>query len=134
MKIFRGKNQRGLTLVELVMTIIIASVVLAPTSIITVASIRGARLPEHYAIASSLLEREIERVGNLRFSAVVNEGPTAYTGNFSSYSYQVSFSYVNSANLNVTVAGATDFKRATVTISSPGLPALSAVTIVTNHF
>lgn len=107
-------HNKGLTLIELIITIVIAAIVLLPTSMVVVESVRHAHLPEYYTIASSLLEREVERVTNLRFGAVTNEGPTSYSGNFSNYSYQLSFYYVNAGDLNTQVTGPTDYKRVTI--------------------
>ena len=124
---------KGFTLIELIMTIVLAAIILIPTSVVVVESVHNAHLPEYYTIASSLLGREIERVTNLRFSAVANEGPASYTGDFSSYSYKVSFYYVNSGALNTQVAGPTDYKRITITIFRSGFPSLAAVTMATNN-
>lgn len=126
-------KKNGFTLIELIMTIVIGAIILIPVSVLVVESVTNTIMPEHFAIASSLLEREIERVSNLRFSAVANEGPTSYGGNFSEYLRQVSFYYVNSGALNTQVAGPTDYKRVTITISRSGLPSVSAVTLLTNN-
>jgi prepilin-type N-terminal cleavage/methylation domain-containing protein len=126
--------QRGLTLIELVMAIIIGAVILIPVSVVVVESVRNAFLPEHLTIASGLLEREIGRVTNLRFGDVDNDGPNAYTGNFSDYSYQVSYYYVDGGDL-ITLSGSppTDYKRVTITISRSGYPNITGVTLVTNN-
>lgn len=126
-------KKNGFTLIELIMTIVVGAIILIPTSVVLVESVTHTRMPEHYTTASALLDREIERVSDLRFSAVANEGPAAYGGNFSDYSRQVSFYYVNSGALNTQVAGPTDYKRITITISRSGFPSVSAVTLTTNN-
>ena len=126
-------KNKGLTLIELILTIVVAGIVLMPTSFVVIESVRNTYVPEKYTIASSLLEREVERVSNLRFSAVVNEGPTSYTGSFSTCSYQVAWAYVNSGALNTTVISPTDYKRAVITVICSGFPGVSAVTLVTNN-
>ncbi|NQT47144.1 MAG: type II secretion system protein [Candidatus Omnitrophica bacterium] len=124
---------KGLTLIELVMAIVIAAIVLTPTSIVIVESVRNAFLPEHLTIASSLAEREIERVTNLRFSEVAADSNT-YTGDFSDYSWDVDFYYVAGNDLNTSVSPAvTGYKRVTITISRPGFPDVSAVTVLTDN-
>ncbi|PIU40866.1 MAG: hypothetical protein COS99_08145 [Candidatus Omnitrophica bacterium CG07_land_8_20_14_0_80_42_15] len=127
-------SDKGLTLIELIMTIVIASVILIPVSVVIIESVQNAFLPEHFIAVSSLLESELERVTNLRFSNVVNEGPTEYTGNFSDYSHQVSYYYVDSGNLNTLSASpSTNYKRIQITVSRPGFPSVEAVTLATNN-
>lgn len=123
----------GLTLIELILTMVVAAIVLVPASIAVVESVCHSHWPEHYTIASALLQREAERIAHLRFSAVVNEGPLSYGGNFSNYSYQVNCCYVDSGGLNTAVPGPTDYKRVTLTILRSGFPDISAVTVVTNN-
>jgi prepilin-type N-terminal cleavage/methylation domain-containing protein len=125
--------KKGITLIELIMAIVIAAIILIPLSVVIVESVTHTIIPEHYTIASSLLEREMDRVSALRFSTVANEGPTSYAGSFSNYSRQVSFYYVNAGALNTQVVGPTGYKRVTITISRTGLPFVSAVTLVTDN-
>jgi hypothetical protein len=116
------------------MAIVIGAIILIPTSVVVVESLRNAFLPEHLTVASGLLQREIERVTNLKFADVDNDGPNAYGGSFSDYSYQVAYYYVDAGDLN-TVSGSppTDYKRVTITISRSGHPNVSGVTLVTNN-
>ncbi len=131
---YHGKRlKRGFTLIELIMAVIISAVILIPVSAVVIESLLNTIHPEYFTIASFLLEREIERVSSLRFSEVADEGPISYSGNFSSYAYQVSFYYVNAGSLNTQVAGPTDYKRVTVTISRAGFPSVSAVTLATDN-
>jgi prepilin-type N-terminal cleavage/methylation domain-containing protein len=123
----------GFTLVELVVAIVLGAIILIPTSVVVVEAMMKSVNPEYFTTASFLLEQELERVENLRFSEVANQGPTAYTGNFSTYSYQVSFYYVNPGALNTQVAGPTDYKRVTISIARLGLPSLSAVALKSNY-
>lgn len=128
----KNKNP-GLTLIELILTMVVAAIILLPASIAVVESVCNSHLPEHYTIASSLLQREAEHIAYLRFSAVVNEGPLSYAGNFSNYSYQVNCCYVDPGDLNTAVPGPTNYKRVTITILRSGFPDISAVTLSTNN-
>lgn len=125
-------TQHGFTIIELLMTIIIAAIIVIPTSVVIYESVCKTFLPEHFTIASSLLKSETERVTNLRFNDVTNEGPTSYTGDFSDYSYQVSFYYVRADNLNIQSPNPTDYKRIQITILHTGFPDVTAVTLVSN--
>ena len=124
---------KGLTLIELVIAIVIAAVILTPTSLVVYESLRNAFLPEYVTVASSLLEAEVERVTNLRFDEVVNEGPVSFPGNFSGYTYTVSYFYVAGNNLNTPWAIPTDYKRITVTVSRQGFAPLEAVTLAARN-
>ena len=127
------KGLTGFTLVELVMAIVIAAIVLTPTSMVVYESLRNTFLPEHFTIASSLLQGEMERVSNLRFDNIINQGPTSYTGDFSEYSYQVFFYYVEPSDLNTESSVPTDYKRVQVSVFHSGFPTVMAVTLVTNN-
>ena len=125
-------KKSGLTLIELVIVIIIGAVILVPLGAVVVQAANKAFLPEHYTIASGLLEGVVERVANLRFSDVAAESGS-FTGIFSNYSYDVSFYYVAGSDLTAQSPSATAYKRALITISRSGFPSLSAVTLITDH-
>ena len=126
------KRRPGFSLIELVMAIVIAAIVLTPTSMVVYESLRNTFLPEHLTIASSLLDGQIERVSNLRFNDVNNEEPVSYTGDFSDYSYEVSFYYVEGNDLNTQSPTPTDYKRVLISVFHSGFPAITATTLVTN--
>lgn len=126
-------DRAGFTLIELIMTIVIAAVIIIPTSVIVYESIRNAFLPEYITISSSLLEAQLERVTNLRFESVVNEGPINFGGDFSNYSYGVNVFYVNPGDLNMQIGFPSDYKRVEITIFHLGLPDVKAVTLLTNN-
>jgi prepilin-type N-terminal cleavage/methylation domain-containing protein len=129
-----AKGKQGFTLIELIIVIAIAAVIITPLSIFLFEASTRTLFPEHYQIASSLLEGRLEEISGRRFNSVVNEGPTSFTGDFSRYSYQISFYYVDGSSLNSPSASpTTDYKRVLITVSRAGLPDVSAVTVVTNN-
>jgi len=125
---------RGFTLVELIVAIVIGAIILIPTSFVVVESVRNTFLPEYFTIASSLLEDRIEWVSGLRFNDLTDQGPTAFAGKFDNYFYQIAVNYVDSGELNTPVDPIkTDYKRAQIIISHPGFPDLTAITLLTNN-
>jgi len=129
---FRGKN--GFTLIELTLAVVISAIIIIPLAMVIAESAVNTLLPLHYQVASSLLEGELERVANLKFKDVDGEGPTSFTGDFSQYSYQVSYYYVDAGDLDTQSASpATAYKRAVITVGRPGFPSVSAVTIATDN-
>ena len=125
-------GKKSFTLIELVITIVIASIVLVPTSLVVYESVINTFLPEYYTIASSLLEQEIERIQAKRFSEVLAE-TVNFTGNFSDYASTISFYYVTGAALNTESPSSTDYKRVKVVISRSGFPNIEGVTLVTDN-
>ncbi len=128
----KGITCKGLTFIELIIVIIIGAVILVPLGAVVVQSVNKAFLPEHYTVSSGLLEGELERVSNLRFANVAAESGS-FTGDFSNYSYDVSFYYVTGSDLITPSPTVTAYKRALVTISRSGFPSLSAVTLITDN-
>lgn len=141
LNIFTKQNlPMGFTLIELIMAIVIGSIILIPTSVVVVESLRNTFLPEYYTIASSLLEEKIEETTNLRFGAIPNDiVPISFGGAFSDYSYQVTYYYVDGdGNLNSKVAEpgdpiGTDYKRVEIAISRAGFPEVRSTTLATNN-
>ena len=130
----KPEKRQSFTLIELIIVIIIGTVILIPTSVVVAKSLRNTFLPEHFTIASSLLEDRLEWVGNQRFNSVTDTGPTGFSGNFSDYSYEITVNYVDSSDLNTSVdPTVTEYKRVQITILRSGFPDLSAITLVTNN-
>ncbi|MDD5070390.1 MAG: hypothetical protein PHV17_06640 [Candidatus Omnitrophica bacterium] len=126
------KLKKSLSLAELVMVIVIASIIMIPLSLIVSEALRRTFLPEHLTISTSLLEGELEKISNLRFDQVINQTGN-YSGIFSRYSFNNSFYYVNPGDLNSPAANVTDFKRLTISISRAGFSDVKAVTLVTKN-
>lgn len=130
-------KKSGVTLVELVVLIIVASIILLPLSAIITEAIRKTLVPEHYGIASRLAIREMEQVVSKNFGdiAIATTGPNNYTGNFSQYTYKIKVDYVNPGALNtpVLVPDNNDYKRIEITISRTGFEDISLVSLVTNN-
>ena len=126
-------NKKSFTLIEVMMAVGVAAIILTPLSILIIQATTRAQIPEHYQIASALLEEELERVASLRFAEVVTSSGS-FPGSFSHYSYQVNVDYVDGNDLT-TPSGSppTDYKRVLITVSRTGLPDLTATAAITNN-
>ena len=82
-------------------------------------------------IASGLAEQELERVSGLRFSQVINEGPTNYAAPYGAYAYQVVVSPV--PNTIFSDPGMTRYKQVSITVNHTIIGGINLVTIVTNN-
>lgn len=129
---------KGFTLIELVIATVIAAIILIPTSVVVVQSLRNTFFPEHFTVASSLLEDRIEWVNSLRFEDVDLLGTAGHFGaGFSDYSYKVVVTYVDADKLNGPFGPqdpqGTNYKRVDITILRSGFPTVSATTLRTNN-
>ena len=115
-------NRKGFTLIEAVLTIVIlAASFVALSQLFSETTVDN--IDADIATVSTLLAREtMAETMAQDFADVVNVTATSYSGNFASYSYQVSVGYVDAADLNTTVAGPTDYKRVTVTVANTDWP------------
>ncbi len=123
-------GQKGFSLIEMVIAIIVLSIVVGTVLSVFADVMQSTVTPEIINVSTSLAEKEMERVSGLRFSDVVDEGPTSYTGNFSNYSYQVTVSAVPVALASD--AGMAEYKQVQVTISHATAGSVSLRSVVTN--
>lgn len=84
------KNSKsGFTLIELVIAISVLSIAIGSSLLIFANVTNQTAMPEILNVSTGLAEQELERVTALRFSDIMNQSPTNFTGNFSSYSYEI---------------------------------------------
>lgn len=126
------RKKRGFTLIEVIISIIILGVILTPFSAMVANIIRQNVYSQAQATAAALAEGELERVTNLRFSAVSAEAPAAFSAPFSAYTHAVAVDYVASSDLNTPVVGATDYKRVQVSVNNAVSGTITLTTLVTN--
>jgi len=124
----------GFTLIEIIAVIVILAIVLTPFSILVVNVMRQNIYSQALATATSLTEEEMERVTNLRFSAVTNEAAVSFSVPFSVYTHQVIVDYVNANALNTPVAGPTDYKRVQIRVNSSISGTITLTTLVANDW
>lgn len=118
-------------MIELIIAIVVLSIAIGTLGNVLANMTTQAVLPRSLNTSTHLAEQELERVSGLRFSAVANEGPTSYTGNFSDYSYQVAVSAVP-ATLATDPAQA-QYKQVAVTVSHATGGSVTLTTVVTNN-
>ncbi len=123
-----GNYKKGFTIIELIIVIIVLGICFAPIAVLfRNVSIKYAT-SEIMQIATALAEQEMERVTSLRFSSVIAEGPTLFTGNFSNYSYQVR---VSTATIGAVSYPQNRYKRVDLDVSSGIIGRVRLTTIVT---
>lgn len=136
-------QKKAFTLIETILVVVVLGISLPPLCILIVNVVQKNVLSQVQATATSLAEREMERVTALRFSGVNCEPQTALGSPFSTYAYKVDVDYVNAADLNTSVgqpslcasAGGTttNYKRVQITVSHSITGDLKLTTLVTNN-
>lgn len=106
------KNNRGVTLVELVMAIVVLALISIPMGLMIRSQIQGMMAGTDLTIAGNLARLEIERLQNLPFADILS-GTTSYPG----YAYDISRTVVTTAG-----GGGAILKDITVTVSPSGSP------------
>jgi len=123
----------GFTLIETVLVILILSIALPPFAM-TVATVMQKNIySQTQATAVMLAEAELERVANLRFSAVASESTAAFSSPFDKYTHQIVCGYVNPGALDTIVVGPTDYKRVQIIVNSNISGNITLTTIITNN-
>ncbi|MCX5715689.1 MAG: prepilin-type N-terminal cleavage/methylation domain-containing protein [Candidatus Omnitrophica bacterium] len=126
------QKNRGFTLIEVILSIIILGVILTPFSVLVSNVIRQNIYSQAQATAVSLAEGELERITNMRFAAVAAEASAAFAAPFGAYTHAAAVDYVNAGALNTPVAGPTDYKRVQVSVNNTVSGTITLTTLVTN--
>lgn len=108
---------RGLTLVELIMTISLAAIIGIPSGILLSTHLNAALEARDYTVAMSLARAEMERLDSLNdFSSIASQAPAPVPG-FPSYEREIIVTCLYSNNCN---AGSFNVKRVDVTVRKTG--------------
>jgi prepilin-type N-terminal cleavage/methylation domain-containing protein len=125
------KKQKGFTLVELVMGMVVLSVAVGALIAGVTAMVRQSVLPEIINTSTYLAEREMERVTSQRFSKIGDEASTAFAAPFGNYSYEVEVDAVPGAIAND--PGMNEYKQVKITVSHPQGGSIDLTTIATRN-
>ncbi len=127
------KAKKGFTIIELVMTIVIAGI--AVYSILTVfltAATRNVDL-EAVSIAAHLAHGKLEEVSSKSYANIVSEVPFSFGGDFTDFSGQVIVNFVTAEALDQVIASDSGYKKIVVYVNSGLLPAsIEVITLVTD--
>lgn len=123
-------NRKGFTLIEIIITIVVLSIAIGTLMTVSSSILSSSVTPEVLDRSSELAEQQLERISNLRFSQVVNEGPAPFTGNFTNYSYRIVVAPVPASIADD--AAMARYKQVTITITQPGGSTVNLTTIVTS--
>lgn len=128
------KRKRGMTLIELVLSIIIIAVCLIPVSTMYNQVLSKIYKSRVMTTASALAEETMDQHLGKTFSGIANTVLTSFSSPFSDYSYQVVVNYVEAANLNTSVdPTVTQYKRVEVRITHSQIGTLRMVSLLTNY-
>lgn len=84
-----NKNKRGFTLIELIITIVLIGIVIIPSSIFLIESIKGAFKSEDIMVAVNLARMELERLNNVLYTDIeATIASTNYTP-YAGYNYDL---------------------------------------------
>lgn len=113
-------NEKGVTLIELVMAIIILSVVALATAAMIGAQIEGAAKSADVVAAGNLARREMERLHNIAYGSVAN-------GNTTSGPFSIAWTATESTS------GSAARKDITMTVTRSGTTLLTVYGTITNN-
>lgn len=115
-----SRYSRGFSLIEAILAIVLLS-----ASFLGLVHVMSDTTTHNIDIDISttavMLAREVmDQTKAKSFSNVSSVSATSFGGDFANYTYAISVGYVNSGDLNTTVAGPTSYKRITVTVTANG--------------
>ncbi|MDP8229667.1 MAG: prepilin-type N-terminal cleavage/methylation domain-containing protein [Candidatus Gorgyraea atricola] len=125
------RNSKGFSLIELVIAMLIAGISILSLAFLFSQVMKTYAEPEVMQVATALSEQKMEEVTSFRYSDVADDGPTAFSGNFSNYTWQITVSAVPTA-LAID-PGMTDYKQVEVTVSNGIIGSVTLATVVTNN-
>lgn len=127
------KNNKAFSLIEIIMVIVILGVTLTPFSVLVVNVVQRNTQTQVTNTSLALAEGELERINNLHFSDIASVGPTAFSGPFNQYTFQIISDFVNFDALNTVVAGPTNYKRVRVIVNNSIFGTVELTSVITNN-
>lgn len=124
------KNRRGLTLVETVIGLTIIAIAFYTLISVFISILPRTAQVETLNKKSYLAQEKIEEFLARDFTAVTSVAATSFSGDFSSYRYQIDVSFVASTELNTPVPGPTNYKNVKVKVWGGPVDALGTVEVI----
>ena len=125
-------KSRGFTLIEAIIAVVVLGIAVGTLLQVMGHAIQATIRPDVMSTATHLAEGELERVTNLRYSQIVNAGPTAFAAPFSNYTYETRVSAVPVALANDPAMA--QYKQVEVIIAYPSMGGVTLTTMVTNKY
>jgi prepilin-type N-terminal cleavage/methylation domain-containing protein len=94
------KTNKGFTLVELVISIVIISICVLSIALMYQEALRGSFNAKVITVATALAEEKMEEILRLGYLGVGNVGQTNFSSPFSDYSFKITVHYVQATDLN----------------------------------
>jgi prepilin-type N-terminal cleavage/methylation domain-containing protein len=125
-------KSRGFTLIELVISIVVLALVIGVSMTMLSEIARASVRPDFLNRCGFLAERELERVNQLRYSMIVNQGPQNYAmPGFTDYSFRIQVAAPPAAlGFGIDTVRA---KQVTITVSHPAYGQVVLTTLVSNN-
>lgn len=115
--------KKGFSLIELVMAVVLAGIIIGPMIALFYNSTAKSPTTDYFDMAISLASSKMEETSNKKFSNIVSESSTPFSGSFSQFSSQVVVHCVASTEVEVSVdPTATNYKWIKVIVTSSVLP------------
>lgn len=116
----RVRNKNGFSLVETILAVVLLAMsFLSICYLLSNTTLSNAEI-DISTSAVLLAQQKMEEISAKDFDDIASIVQTNFPGNFSRYSSEVTVDYVNSTNLDTSVAGPTDYKRIRVVVTASG--------------
>lgn len=126
------KNKKGITLLELIVSIVIIAICFGVVSTIYGQVLGKIHKSRTIVIANALAEEKMDEVLGDEYLGIGNDSDN-FSSPFGDYSYQVVVSYVDAADLNTSVAGPTPYKNVEVRVSHSEIETIEIISLLTDY-
>ena len=124
----KHNNQKGFTLIEIIMTIVVIGIVAVPLSLFIFENVKSTMQSEEYSLAINLARMDMERIYNTSYANIVSATFPGYQG----YKFDVQRTVSFAAGSSIS---AESLKLVRVTVTDPGdsSPSITFVTYIARN-
>ena len=127
-------SKRGVSLFEIIIAIVIISIAILAVSVMFQLPLKGGVSTRFLTVATGLAEEKMDEVLRLGYTSIANQGPSSFPSPFSDYQYQVSWHYVQEANLTTSVdPTVTEYKNVQVSVTHTNIAAVTLNSLLTDN-